>query len=103
MQNTETLLALGFKMIPSGEYLFRGKHQKFVATVSEEHTNMAYVNLYKIHPDIDKRPNSDKKGCHFRSRIKDCVSTDSVKRAIEKFDKPEECFGYQMTGCFLLR
>lgn len=101
MQNTETLLSLGFKKIPSGEYLFRGKYQKFVATVSEEGSNRAYVNLYKIHPNIDRRPNSLRKGCHFRARVKDCVSADSVKRAIEKFDVPEEQFMYQVGGCFL--
>lgn len=101
MQNTNTLLDLGFRQIPSGEYLFRGKYQKFVATVSEEGTARAFVNLYKIHPKIDRRKLSPKFGCHFRARIKDCVSLGSVERAIKFFDKPEECFNYHLCGCSL--
>ena len=100
MQNTQTLLDLGFKKIPSGEYLFRGKNQKFVATVCECNPPV-FVELYKIHPAIDKRPKSPNFGRHFRSRIKDCISEGSVERAIKHFDQPEEYFGYGFGGCFL--
>ena len=100
MQNIQTLIDLGFKKIPSGEYLFRGKNQKFVANVNETNPPV-YVELYKIHPGIDKRKNSPHYGRHFRSKIKDCVSSCSVERAIKHFDQPEESFGYGFGGCFL--
>ena len=99
MQNEQTLLDLGFKKIPSGEYLFRGKHQKFVAAICEG-TN-TFVSLRKIHPNIDTRPLSKTKGCHFRSTIKDCCSFKSVERAIKKYDVPESRFNYYAGGCFL--
>lgn len=100
MQNLETLIELGFKKIPSGEYLFRGKHQKFVATICEG-TN-TFVELRKIHPKIDNRPLSDKKGCHFRSPLKNCCSTGSVERAIKKYDVPESRYSYVIGGCVIL-
>lgn len=99
MQNEQTLLDLGFKKIPSGEFLFRGKNQKFVAEVVEG-TN-SFVTLRKIHPDIDRRPLSKTKGCHFRSTIKDCCSSNSVERAIKKYDVPESQYKYYAGGCFL--
>ena len=54
MQNIQTLIDLGFKKIPSGGYLFRGKNQKFVAFVCEIGSLREYVELYKVHPEIDK-------------------------------------------------
>lgn len=101
MQNIQTLIDLGFKKIPSGGYLFRGKNQKFVASVCEIGSLREYVELYKVHPEIDKRKNSPRYGHHFRSKIKDCVSSGSVERAIKKFDQPEDSFGYGFGGCFL--
>ena len=99
MQNLETLIELGFKKIPSGEYLFRGKYQKFVATICEG-TN-TFVELRKIHPNIDNRPLSENKGRHYRVTIKDCCSAGSVERAIKKYDVPESRYIYYVGGCVI--
>ena len=100
MQTEQTLIALGFTKIPSGEWLFRGKHQKFVAH-EVTYNGPVYVSLSKIHPDIDNRPDSNRKGHHYRSFIKDCCSVGSVERAINKYDVPEELYSYQVGGCLI--
>lgn len=100
MQNEQTLIDIGFTKIASDEWLFRGKHQKFIA--HEVASNgPAYISLSKIHPDIDNRPNSDRKGHHYISFIKNCCSIGSVERAIDKYDVPEELYSYQVGGCLV--
>ena len=88
MQNEQTLIDIGFKKIRSGEYLYRGKHQKFTAQVTTCN-GPVYVELFLVCPESDNRQNSNRKGCHFRHKIKDCCSQGSVERAIKKYDLQE--------------
>jgi len=86
MQNLQTIIELGFQQTPAG-WLFRGKHQKFIAV---EGYDKRFITLYLVHPEIDRRLLSPNKGRHYLSRIKDCCSNESVKRAVEKFDLLED-------------
>jgi len=101
MQNEQTLIDLGFQKMPSGEYLFRGKHQKFIAQVTTCN-GPVYVELYLISPEIDNRPYSNRKGCHFQHKIKDCCSHGSVERAIKKYDLPSQDMTMSFTGIHVL-
>ncbi len=85
MQDINTIKELGFQLTPAG-WLFRGKHQKFVA---KEEYDKRFIELFLVAPEIDTRPLSPRKGMHFWTRVKNCCSDGSVKRAIEKYDLPE--------------
>lgn len=88
MQNEQTLIDLGFHQADlTDHWQFTGKHQKFIATIGY---NRTFIELFLVSPNIDMRPNSDTKGLHFQSTIKDCCSSGSVERAINKYDVPEE-------------
>lgn len=89
MQNEETLTNLGFRKIPSGEWLLRGKNQKFTAHVITNN-GPVYVSLLMVSPEIDNRPLSENYGKHFRSKAKDCCSAGSVERALALYDLPEQ-------------
>jgi len=96
MQNEQTLLDIGFKRIAAtDEYLYRGIHQKFTAFVGYDKT---FIQLYLVSPFVDERPNSDTKGKHFRSRIKDCCSHGSIARAVLEYDLQESMIKRQVGG-----
>lgn len=84
----DTLKDLGFQKNLFGELFFRGVYKTFVAKVVDYNGPAAFVELFEVSKKIDNRPNSDRKGRHFQSFIKDCCSTGSVERAISKFDQP---------------
>lgn len=87
MQNEQTLINLGFHPAElTDQWWLNGNHQQFIATIGY---NQTFIELFLVSPNIDMRPNSDTKGLHFQSRIKDCCSAGSVSRAINKFDVPE--------------
>lgn len=83
VQNRNTLLELGFKELQSGEFLYRGMKQKFIAKIGYDNT---FIQLFIISPQKDNRLLSANKGKYFRKRIKDCCSFGSVEMAIKKFD-----------------
>ena len=88
MQNDQTLIELEFhKTELTDHWQLNGKNQKFIATIGFDRT---FIELFLLSPNRDLRPNSDTKGLHYKSRIKDCCSTRSVERAIQKYDIPEE-------------
>lgn len=90
MQNEQTLILLGFKKLSadfSGEWLWRGNYQKFTAKIGYDEK---FVELFLVSPEIDDRKNSNHRGHHYRSFIKDCCSSGSVERALLKYDLPEE-------------
>ena len=91
VQNLDTLLALGFTKITSSncdEYLFRGRHQKFIARVISWNPP-EYVSLFHVGPICDK-PLSPMFGKHYRMVVKDCMSEGSVAKALQQYDLPEE-------------
>lgn len=88
MQNEQTLLDLGFRKLErTGEYFFRGRHQKFTARICEP-GKRAYVALYVVSPRIDQRLLSHHRGYQYRIPLKDCCSAGSVERALQHFDTP---------------
>ena len=92
MQDTKTLTDLGFRNKPSlndNEYLFRGRHQKFVA-IAHKDAGTTYVSLYMVSTEIDRRPLSSRYGLFYRSVVKDCCSIGSVEKAIAKYDLTED-------------
>ena len=90
VQNIDTLLALGFTKITSSdcdEYLFRGRHQKFIAkvvTCNGPH----YVSLFHA-GEVCTKPLSPMFGKHYRMIVKDCTSDGSVEKALKDYDLPE--------------
>lgn len=86
MQNGQTLKELGFQINNHGEYFYRGKIATFTAKVVDYNGPVEFVELFKVSDRIDERPNSDAKGRHYKSFIKDCCSAGSVERALEKYD-----------------
>lgn len=102
MQNEQTLIDLGFKKLSSGEWLWRGKNQKFTARVITNN-GPSYVSLLMVSPEIDKRPLSENRGKHFRSTVKECCSTGSVERALLKYDLPEHEINRVMCGILILK
>ncbi len=87
MQNAATLIDLGMRTIPSGEYLYRGVHQKFTAKVID-YNGPVFVQVFLVSEETDNRPNSPQKGLRFRNLIKDCCSNGSVEACLAKFDVP---------------
>lgn len=88
MQNEQTLKDLGFQKNLHGEYFWRGKNQTFIGKVVDYNGPVEFVELFLVSKEIDMRPNSDHKGRHYRSLVKDCCSVGSVERAIRKHDNP---------------
>lgn len=86
MQNEQSLMDLGFKKLPSGEWFYRGTFRKFTAKVVTFNGPYPYVELSFVTDKIDKRPLSVYKGKYYRQKIKDCCSAGSVQRAILKHD-----------------
>jgi len=86
MQNTQTLIDLGFQKNLFGEYFFRGQKVTFVAKVVDCNGPVPFIELFKVSSQIDLRPHSDRKGRHYQSFIKDCCSVGSVERAIKLYD-----------------
>jgi hypothetical protein len=86
MQNEQTLEELGFQRNLHGEHFWRGEHVTFAATVIDCN-GPVYVQLYRVSDKIDERPNSDTRGRHLKSLIKDCCSDGSVARALKQYDK----------------
>lgn len=97
MQNEQTLIDLGFRKISSGEYLFFGANQIFLADIHEE-GGRAFVVLKCASPEIDNRPYSDNKGKRYRRYIKHCCSNNSVRNAIAKYDLPETHLTFTIGG-----
>lgn len=86
MQNTDTLIELGFQKNLHGEYFWRGQKQTFVAKVVNYNGPAEFVELYKVSDKIDFRPMSTRRGRYFQSFIKDCCSIGSVERALKQYD-----------------
>lgn len=86
MQNLQTLIELGFQKNLHGEYFWRGKNKTFIGKVVDYNGPVEFVELFLVSDEIDQRPNSDMKGRHYRSLIKDCCSNGSVERALKKYD-----------------
>jgi hypothetical protein len=86
MQNTQTLIELGFQKNLHGEYFWRGKSGIFVGKPVNYNGPIEYVDLYKVSDIIDMRPHSDRKGRHYQSFIKTCCSDGSVSRSLKKYD-----------------
>jgi hypothetical protein len=86
MQNTKTLIELGFQKNLHGEYFWRGSKVTFVARVVDYNGPVEFVQLFKVSDKVDMRPHSDRKGRHFQSMIKDCCSAGSVERALKQYD-----------------
>lgn len=86
MQDEKTLIELGFRKNFFDEWFFRGKHKIFTAKVVDYNGPIKYVKLFIVSEGIDMRPLSDRRGRHYQSLLKDCVSAGSVARAIEKYD-----------------
>lgn len=85
MQNEETLKELGFQKNLHNEWFYRGEKATFVADVITCN-GPTYVVLFKVSDKVDMRPLSDRKGRHFKIRLKDCCSSGSVERAIKFYD-----------------
>lgn len=100
MNDESVLKKLGFTINDEGRWQLNGKHQTFIADVIT-YNGPVYVTLKKLHPDIDERELSCRKGLNYISTIKDCVSEGSIERAIEKYDIPEEFFQYFVGGISL--
>jgi hypothetical protein len=86
MQNTQTLIELGFQKNLHGEYFWRGQKQTFVAKVVDHNGPYEFVSLFRVCSEIDMRPYSHNKGRHYKSFIKDCCSKGSVERALKQYD-----------------
>lgn len=86
MQNTDTLIELGFQKNLHGEYFWRGNNHVFVAKVVDYNGPVTFVDLYKVDRKIDVRPLSTRRGRHYQSFIKTCCSDGSVQRAIKQYD-----------------
>ena len=90
-QNTEALKALGFQPMPNlREFVWRGKHQRFVAVTNDDSTP-PFVSMFLVSKQRDQREGSPRKGHYFRDAICDCTKDKSVQRAIKKFDVPDDC------------
>lgn len=98
MQNEKTLIKLGFHKNNEGYWELSGNHQTFLASVVD-FDGPIHVQLSKLHPNIDKRESSPRKGLHFISQIKQCCSDGSIERAILKYDVPEERYSYHIGYC----
>jgi hypothetical protein len=86
MQNTQTLIELGFQKNLHGEYFWRGKNVIFTAKVVDYNGPIEFVQLSKVCDQIDMRPHSTRKGRHYQTFIKYCCSNGSVERALNKYD-----------------
>ncbi len=87
MQNEKTLIDLGFQK--NGEtWIFKGKHQVFLAKVIDVHP--VYVTLYMQSDKIDLRKLSNNYGKPYINPVKDCCSNGSVERALNRYDIPNE-------------
>lgn len=85
MQNEQTLIELGFCKDKNGEYIYKAENVSFIGVVIDCNGPVDYIQLYKVHEEIDRRPLSDYNGRHYKSLIKDCCSVGSVERAIKKY------------------
>lgn len=86
MQNTQTLIELGFQKNLHGEYFWRGEKQIFVGVVVDYNGPYEFVLLFRVCSEIDMRPHSHNKGRHYKTFIKDCCSNGSVERALKQYD-----------------
>lgn len=101
MQNTKTLIGLGFTESANGSWEKKGQHQTFIATV-EENNLPVYVQLYIKSQTIDNRPFSHNKGKHFLNTVKDCCTNGSIERAIIKYDLPFERLQPAIGGIYIV-
>lgn len=79
------LIRLGFTKNAENVYSLTGEHQTFIANIIDCN-GPVYVSLSYQSKEIDERPFSDRKGLPYHSRIKDCISSGSIERAIIKYD-----------------
>lgn len=86
MQNLHTLIDLGFQKNLHGEYFWRGTHKTFTAKVCDYNGPVTSVELSVVSKQVDMRPLSHRKGRHYQTFLKDCVSNGSVERALKHFD-----------------
>lgn len=89
MQDMNTLKELGFQTNLHGEHFWRGTHKIFVAKIVDYNGPVVFVELLEVSKRIDNRPHSNRKGRHYQSLIKCCVSEGSVSRALIKYDLPD--------------
>lgn len=89
MQNLATLKDLGFlPTAKQGEYIWRGKFQRFIAIPKKDHSD--YVTVLLVSKEVDKRPLSPRKGHYYRGWLSDCSRNGSVKRILSKYDVPDD-------------
>ena len=78
MQGSQELLRLGFT--PNGDIFEKtGHHQTFVGKVFDDGNPSLCSTLIYM------------RGVKGNLYVKECVSPGSIKRAVEKFDVPNEC------------
>lgn len=102
MQNSQTLISLGFTFdTDESRYILKGKKQTFIADAYDR-DRLPYVRLYMYSQEIDERPFSPRKGKHFISPIKDCISSGSVERAIKAFDTDYSNIYFTIGSAYLI-